>query len=133
MWMFCSRSANSKINKLHERSLRIIYDDSNSKFEDFLTTDSSFIIHHQNIQTLEIEMFKIHQGFSQISFLDENNFYSLRSQPDFQIPRINTTLKGVESVRYLGPVIWNSISVEISIKTFDAFKTEIRKWKPKNC
>ena len=69
--MFCSRSANSKINKLHERSLRIIYDDSNSKFEDFLTTDSSFIIHHQNIQTLEIEMFKIHQGFSQISFSEE--------------------------------------------------------------
>ena len=134
MWIFCSRSANSKINKLHERSLRIIYDDSNSKFEDFLTTDSSFIIHHQNIQTLEIEMFKIHQGFSQVSFLDENNFYSLRSQPDYQIPRINTTLKGAESVRYLGPVTWNNIVIEIrSIKNFDIFKTEIRKWKPKNC
>ena len=132
--MFCSRSANSKINKLHERSLRIIYDDSNSKFEDFLTTDSSFIIHHQNIQTLEIEMFKINQGFSQISFLDENNVYSLRFSPDFQIPRINTTLKGTESVRYLGPAIWNNISIEIrSIKNFGTFKTEIRKWKPKNC
>ena len=85
IWIFCRRSANSKINKLHERSLRRrrIYDDSNSKFEDFLTTDNLFIIHHQNIQTLEIEMFKIHQGFSQISFLDENNFYSLRSQPDY--------------------------------------------------
>ena len=103
--MFCSRSANSKINKLHERSLRIIYDDSNSKFEDFLTTDSSFIIHHQNIQTLEREMFKIKQGFSQISFLDENNFCSLRSQLDFQIPRINTTLKGAQFAQYLGPVI----------------------------
>ena len=132
--MFCSRSANSKINKLRERSLRIIYDDSNSKLEDFLTTDSSFIIHHQNIETLEIERFKIHQGFSQISFLDENNFYSLQSQPDFQIPRINTALKGAEYKQYLGTVIWNNNSVEIkSIKNFDTFKTEIRKWKPKNC
>ena len=132
--MFRSRSANSKINKLHVRSLRIIYDDSNSKFEDFLTTDSSFIIHRQNIQTLEREMFKIKQGFSQISFLDENNFCSLRSQPDFQIPRINTALKGPESVRNLGPVNWNNISIEIrSIKNFDTFKTEIRKWKPKSC
>ena len=79
-------------------------------------------------------MFKSHQGFSQVSFLDENNFYSLRSQPDYQIPRINTTLKGAESVRYLGPVIWNNISIEIrSIKNFDTFKTEIRKWKPKTC
>ena len=77
IWMFCSRSANTKINNLHERSLRIIYDDSNSKFQDFLTADSSFIIHHQNIHTLEIEMLKIRQGFSQITFLDENNFYGL--------------------------------------------------------
>ena len=116
-----------------KKVLRIIYDESNSKFEDFLTTDSSFIIHHQNIQTLEIEMFKIHQGFSQISFLDENNFYSLRSQPDFQIPRIKTSLKGAESVRYLGPVIWNNIPIEIrSIKNLGKFKTEIRQWKPKN-
>ena len=61
-WVFCSRSANSKINKLRERSLRIIYDDSNSKFEDFLTRDSSFITHHQNIQTLEIGFHKFHKS-----------------------------------------------------------------------
>ena len=81
----------------------------------FLTKDSSFPIHHQNIQTLEIEMFKIHHGLSQVSFLDllhnynENNFYSLRSQHDFHIPRINITLKGTESVRYFGSVIWSNI------------------------
>ena len=121
--MCCSRSVNSKINRLHERSLRIIYDDYNSKFEDFLTKDSSFTMHHQKIQTLEIKMLKIHQGFAQVFFLDlshnynENNFYSLRFQQDFQIPRINTTLKGTESVRYLEPVIWNNIPTEIrSIK-----------------
>ena len=74
--MFCSRSTNNKINKLHGRSLRIIlYDDSNSKFEDFLTKDSSFTIYHQNIQTMEINMFKIHQGFSKISFLDLSHNY----------------------------------------------------------
>ena len=112
--MFC-RSANSKINKLRERSLRIIYDHYNSKFEDFLTKDSSFTIHHQNIQTLGIEMFKIHHEFSQVSFLDlfhnynENNLYSLRSQHGFQIPRINVTLKGTESAQFFGTVIWNNI------------------------
>ena len=35
--MFCSRSSNNKINKLHERALRIVYDDYNSKFEELLT------------------------------------------------------------------------------------------------
>ena len=48
--MFCTRSANNKINKLHERALRIVYDDNNSKFEELLGKDSSFTIHHQNIR-----------------------------------------------------------------------------------
>ena len=74
-------------------------------------------------------MFKIHHGFSKVSCLNlflnynENNFYSLRSQPDFQIPRTNTTLKGTESVRYFGPVIWNNIPIE-HIQNFDKFKTK---------
>ena len=45
-------------------------------------------LHHQNIQELEIEMFKIHHEFSKVSFLDlfynynVNNFYSFLCQPD---------------------------------------------------
>ena len=50
IWMFFIRSANNKIDKLHERALRIVYDDYNSKFEELLTKDSSFAIHHQNIR-----------------------------------------------------------------------------------
>ena len=71
-------------------------------------------------------MFKTHHGFSQVSFLDlfhnyNYNFYSLRSQLDFQI---NTTLKRTESVRYFGPIIWNNIPIETrSIQNVDLFKT----------
>ena len=54
IWMFCSRSANSKINKLHKKALGIVYDDYNSTFEELLMKDGSFTIHHQNIQTLAI-------------------------------------------------------------------------------
>ena len=123
--MFCRRSVNTKFNKLRERSLRVIPDYSNSKFEDVLTKASSSIIHHQNIQTLEIEMFKNQQGFSQISFQDWNDFYSLRSQRDFQIPRISTAMKGENSIGYLGPLIWNIVPIEIrGIKNFDTFKTK---------
>ena len=32
---------------------------------------------------------------------NENNFYSLQSQSEFQILIINTTLKAIESIRYL--------------------------------
>ena len=42
-------------------------------------------------------------------------------------------MKGTEFVRYFGRVTWSNIPIEIrSIKNFDTFKTEIRKWKPTN-
>ena len=48
VWMFLSRKLNSKINKLQERSLRIIYDDDKSSFEELLRKDGSVTIHHRN-------------------------------------------------------------------------------------
>ena len=54
--MFRSRKANNKINKLHERALRIAYQDDISNFEELSKKDNSFSIHHQNIQTLAIDM-----------------------------------------------------------------------------
>ena len=40
IWMFHSRTLNSKINKLHERSLRLVYNDETSSFEELLKTDN---------------------------------------------------------------------------------------------
>ena len=34
IWMFCQRSSNTRINHLHERALRIFYNDNESTFED---------------------------------------------------------------------------------------------------
>ena len=48
--MFCSRSANNKINKLHGRALRMVYDDYNTKFEELLTKDGLFTIHNKTLR-----------------------------------------------------------------------------------
>ena len=47
VWMFHSRRTNNKINRLHERALRIVYDDDVSTFDQLLAMDKSFCIHHQ--------------------------------------------------------------------------------------
>ena len=41
--MFYNRTTNNKINKLHERALRLVYDDYLSAFEELLEKDNSFI------------------------------------------------------------------------------------------
>ena len=40
----------NKINKLHERGLRIIYNDKKSNFEELLGKDNSVSIHHRNLR-----------------------------------------------------------------------------------
>ena len=54
IWMFHSRTLNSKINQLHEKALRILYGDYKSKFDELLEKDGSFSMHHRNIQRLAI-------------------------------------------------------------------------------
>ena len=57
IWMFHSRCLNNEINRLHERCLRMIYNDKISNFEELLTKDNSVSIHHSNIHALAIEMY----------------------------------------------------------------------------
>ena len=59
VWMFHSRKLNKRINKLQERSLRIIYGDDTSSFEEVLIKDESVTIHNRNIQALALEMYKV--------------------------------------------------------------------------
>ena len=138
VWMFHDRGLNNKINRLHERALRIIYRDDVSSFNDLLKRDGSVSIHHQNLQKLAIELFKVKHGVSKGIMNDLFAFNSrnivVRSKNDFTIPKINTVYKGEDSIRYLGPKIWNLIPTNLKhIKSLAKFKEEIRKWIPKDC
>ena len=64
IWTFHSCSLNSKINRLHERCLRIIYNDKHSNFEELLIKDNSVSIHYKNIHALAIELHKIANDMS---------------------------------------------------------------------
>ena len=61
-WMFYSRGMNAKINRLHERVLRHVYQNSTNSFAELLKLDGSVTIHHRNIQTLALELFKVKHG-----------------------------------------------------------------------
>ena len=62
--MFHSRGLNNKINRIHERALRITYKDKSSTIQELLEKDNSVSIHHRNIQKLAIEIYKVLHGFS---------------------------------------------------------------------
>ena len=138
VWMFNSRSINNKINRLHERVLRIVYNDFKSSFKNLLEKDGTVSIHVKNLQKLATEMFKISKNFSvplmSELFYPKVNHYDLRNPYEFSIPKVNSVLHGTASIRYLGPLIWQLLPSEFKdLNTVSAFKAAIRKWKPNNC
>ena len=57
--MCSKRALNHKINRLHKRCLQITHSNKKPSFDELLDKDESVSIHHQNIQKLGIEMFKV--------------------------------------------------------------------------
>ena len=47
VWMFCSRDMNRKINRIHERALRMVYLDYTSSLDDLLRRDKTVSIHQR--------------------------------------------------------------------------------------
>ena len=62
--MFHSRSLNNKINRIHERVLRITYNDKWSPFQNLVEKDNCVTIQYRNIKILATETYKFLQGLS---------------------------------------------------------------------
>ena len=139
IWMCCNRSLNNKIDRLHERSLRIVYSDKTSDFSELLEKDGSVSIHYQNIRQLAIEMFKVSKGLCpeivKGLFQFRNDIpYNLRHRSKFHIPPLRTAFSGTESIKYLGPKIWELIPDEMKeIESLCEFKGEIKMLKARSC
>ena len=107
--MFHSRGINKKINRIHERVLRMTYNSKSSSFQDLLDKDNSVTIHHRNIRILAIETFKVLHGLSQALlnevFVERNYNYNLRGNNFLNRRRVNSVIYGAESVSFLAPKI----------------------------
>ena len=139
VWMCHGRRMNNKINNLLYRALRTIHRDEHSTFDELLSRDNSVTIHHRNIRTLAVEMYKIQQGLSPEFMNDifpkrelskiESVAGNTRNQNHFYNPVNPKTISwGLEALRPKGMVCHPNDIKESS--TLEKFKAIIKKWKP---
>ena len=130
---------NNKTNRLHERCLRIIYNDKTSSFMNLLAKDGSATIHTRNLQVLATEMFKVHKNM--LTELVQGRFfcvrqtrYNLTNPHHFAIPSINSVYHGSEGISDIGSRIWKLVPDKLKeLNSISSFKNEIKRWQPEIC
>ena len=136
VWMFHSRQLNNRINRIHERALRIVYKDDISSFKELLAQDESFTVHERNIQTLAIELYKVAYRLSP-KIMDL--IFPLKTQCTypgesiFESYNVKTVLWGTETLAHLGPKIWSIVPTDMKKFSLSKFTKKIRKWRTDKC
>ena len=137
VWMFHNQKFNNHINRIHERALRIVYQDQNSAFEKLLANDGSFKIHGRNLQRLLIEIFKIKMKLApeimNEAFDSIESPYPLRNELKFKSRNIRTVKYRIEAAAFAGSKIWSYMPSELKESTsLDELRSKIKPWKPEN-
>ena len=138
IWMFHSRRLNSEINSIHERALRITYQDKTSTFKKLRNKTTPVSIHHRNLQVSAVEMFKIHGDLSpkilRETFVSKTSSNNICRNDTFEKRQVHSVYHGTKSLSFLGPKIWDLVPVELKQSdSLDSFKSKIRNWVPFEC
>ena len=134
--MLPSITLKSKINRLHERVLRNVYCYYKSSFNTLLEKDGSFSIHHWNIQSLAVEIYKFLHCLSpaimgNILKLNKPSTYNLRTREELYSRNLKTVRYGTETISFLALKIWAIAPQNIkNCTSLSSFKINIRKRKP---
>ena len=104
--MFHNSTISNRINKIHERALRLAYQNKNLSFSELLELEKALIIHQRNLQVLVTEMFRVKYNISteimKPVFDLQQPYYNLRSETSqFRMENIKTTHYDIQSVKFL--------------------------------
>ena len=117
---------------MHEKCLRIVYNDNTSSYEELLEIDNSVSVHHRNIQILATELHKIVNRLSpdimkNVFPLNNKPSYNTRDRRTFYSRPIRSVRS--ETLSHLAPKIWELVPTHMkSLQSVASFKSTIKKW-----
>ena len=114
--MFCRKTFYCKIEKIHHRTLKLIYciDDS---YNNLLLSSNSLSIHQRRLLFLVTEIFnsicQINPEFMWSFFKQKKLSYNLRKGPILNLPRTQSTYYGTNTI-HRGSFVCNNLSAKIN-------------------
>ena len=104
IWMFTSKNSLLKINKIHRRTLRVVYDDYSSTYEELLASHNDISIHQKHLKYVAIEVYKslanMNPALMWPFFKNKSIPYILRNGNICILPPARSSHYGINSVQF---------------------------------
>ena len=135
-WHFISATLSRKIEKVQQRTLRLLYDDSFSRYNSLLSKAERPIIEVSHLWKLATEGFKTinssNPDFMYTCFKKDSHFTWKKN--DLVINRAKTTTFVEKSLRTLGAKIWDSLLEHVKdLTSLQKFTEFIKTWYEPEC
>ena len=115
--MFTSKVSMLKITKIHRRTLRVVYDDFNSTYEELLASYNDISIHQKHLKHLAIEVYKslanMNPEFTWPFFKKKSIPYNLRNGSICILPPARSSHYGINSEQFRGSLLWNNLAISV--------------------
>ena len=134
-WHFCGKQNNYKIEKIQERALRILYQDTLCSYQELIQRADTTTVILSRLRTMALEVFKCTKSLNppclNSLFEIKSTGYSLRNSVKLDQPLRRKTTHGLCSFSYLGSNIWNDLANshnDICDVTVYDFKRFLKTW-----
>ena len=108
LWMFCRKTLYSKIEKIHHKTLKVIYQ-SNDTYENLLLQSNRVSVHQRPLRFLMIEIYKstsqLNPQFMWSFFIHKDIPYNLSKGPILGLPKTHSFYYGTNAIHFRGSLI----------------------------
>ena len=134
MWHFCGTMNSNKLEKLRERSLRILHNDFESHIQNLMDESGQETLLSNRLKYLILEVFKSIRKSNAPCLHDifvlKEVPYDLRT-PKLEQPNRRTTNYGLRTFSYLGSKLWNEFLSDFNYTCdtdLDELKFFLKRW-----
>ena len=136
VFLFCNKKLKNKQEQIQKRALCFLYNDYESDYEHLLKVSDGPSIEVKHLRNLATEIFKtlndLNAPFMKEIFTLNSNWDSSRMK--LLVKTQNTKRYGTNTLRSMGPKIWNNLSTEQkNAKNLNIFKEFIKTWSGPEC